>query len=367
MGRDLPCIGRGLSIGNKYTNSPRIDGVEPKTKTASTEELPCASGGSKVVCICHSNPCICGENPQKRGEFLMDRAYVRLPAELGKVVEISAVAASKRKLNLLPYICPECTERLYLIQAGNGFFRNPFFRHRKKKECIVQECSERVYASPGIMSPTQKEHPRTPIFLYKKKEGSFALAVALTGKIKKKLAKQQYRQFVEYQMLCGNEIKAQAPISILLNSPQADFVDLHNTVPKKAQFASYLRKENGETRSLEEFLGLSPKLLDTFASSSCSGAMFRIVASGVYEKLPTGSFITSKQKYIILDKITNPTKRLNNNFEAYNVKVQELGLAKVNYSATSYRASCFNHRCLAIRNVLPSLTQCPQALGWASS
>lgn len=32
----------------------------------------------------------------------MDRAYVRLPAELGKVVEISAVAASKRKLNLLP-------------------------------------------------------------------------------------------------------------------------------------------------------------------------------------------------------------------------------------------------------------------------
>ena len=212
----------------------------------------------------------------------MDRAYVRLPAELGKVVEISAVAASKRKLNLLPYICPECTERLYLIQAGNGFFRNPFFRHRKKKECIVQECSERVYASPGIMSPTQKEHPRTPIFLYKKKEGSFALAVALTGKIKKKLAKQQYRQFVEYQMLCGNEIKAQAPISILLNSPQADFVDLHNTVPKKAQFASYLRKENGETRSLEEFLGLSPKLLDTFASSSCSGAMFRIVASGVY-------------------------------------------------------------------------------------
>lgn len=60
MGRDLPCIGRGLSIGNKYTNSPRIDGVEPKTKTASTEELPCASGGgAKVVCICHSNPCIC--------------------------------------------------------------------------------------------------------------------------------------------------------------------------------------------------------------------------------------------------------------------------------------------------------------------
>ena len=45
LGRDLPCIGRGLSIGNKYTNSPRIDGVEPKTKTASTEELPCASGG----------------------------------------------------------------------------------------------------------------------------------------------------------------------------------------------------------------------------------------------------------------------------------------------------------------------------------
>lgn len=266
----------------------------------------------------------------------MDRAYVRLPAELGKVVEISAVAASKRKLNLLPYICPECTERLYLIQAGNGFFRNPFFRHRKKKECIVQECSERVYASPGIMSPTQKEHPRTPIFLYKKKEGSFALAVALTGKIKKKLAKQQYRQFVEYQMLCGNEIKAQAPISILLNSPQADFVDLHNTVPKKAQFASYLRKENGETRSLEEFLGLSPKLLDTFASSSCSGAMFRIVTNGVYEKLPTGSFITSKQKYIILDKITNPTKRLNNNFEAYNVKVQELGLAKLKDADAEY-------------------------------
>lgn len=41
--------------------------------------------------------------------------------------------------------------------------------------------------------------------------------------------------------------------------------------------------------------------------------------------------------------------------------------SSVNYSATSYRASCFNHRCLAIRNVLPSLTQCPQALGWASS
>ena len=65
LGRDLPCIGRGLSIGNKYTNSPRIDGVEPKTKTASTEELPCASGGSKVVCICHSNPCICGEKSTK--------------------------------------------------------------------------------------------------------------------------------------------------------------------------------------------------------------------------------------------------------------------------------------------------------------
>ena len=63
--RDLPCIGRGLSIGNKYTNSPRIDGVEPKTKTASTEELPCASGGSKVVCICHSNLCICGEKSTK--------------------------------------------------------------------------------------------------------------------------------------------------------------------------------------------------------------------------------------------------------------------------------------------------------------
>lgn len=137
-------------------------------------------------------------------------------------------------------------------------------------------------------------------------------------------------------MLCGNEIKAQAPISILLNSPQADFVDLHNTVPKKAQFASYLRKENGETRSLEGFLGLSPKLLDTFASSSCSGAMFRIVANGVYEKLPTGSFITSKQKYIILDKITNPTKRLNNNFEAYNVKVQELGLAKLKDADAEY-------------------------------
>ena len=65
LGRDLPCIGRGLSIGNKYTNSPRIDGVEPKTKTASTEELPCASGGSKVVCICHSNLCICGEKSTK--------------------------------------------------------------------------------------------------------------------------------------------------------------------------------------------------------------------------------------------------------------------------------------------------------------
>ena len=65
LGRDLPCIGRGLSIGNKYTNSPRIDGVEPKTKTASTEELPCASGGSKVVCICHSNPCICGKKSTK--------------------------------------------------------------------------------------------------------------------------------------------------------------------------------------------------------------------------------------------------------------------------------------------------------------
>ena len=65
LGRNLPCIGRGLSIGNKYTNSPRIDGVEPKTKTASTEELPCASGVSKVVCICHSNPCICGEKSTK--------------------------------------------------------------------------------------------------------------------------------------------------------------------------------------------------------------------------------------------------------------------------------------------------------------
>ena len=64
-GRNFPCIGRGLSIGNKYTNSPRIDGVEPKTKTASTEELPCASGGSKVVCICHSNLCICGEKSTK--------------------------------------------------------------------------------------------------------------------------------------------------------------------------------------------------------------------------------------------------------------------------------------------------------------
>lgn len=52
-------------MGNKYTNSPRIDGVEPKTKTASTEELPCASGGSKVVCICHSNLCICGEKSTK--------------------------------------------------------------------------------------------------------------------------------------------------------------------------------------------------------------------------------------------------------------------------------------------------------------
>ena len=95
MGRDLPCIGRGLSIGNKYTNSPRIDGVEPKTKTASTEELPCASGGPKWFAFATAIPAYAGENPQKRGEFLMDRAYVRLPAELGKVVEISAVADRK--------------------------------------------------------------------------------------------------------------------------------------------------------------------------------------------------------------------------------------------------------------------------------
>ena len=65
VGARLALHWQGLSIGNKYTNSPRIDGVEPKTKTASTEELPCASGGSKVVCICHSNPCICGEKSTK--------------------------------------------------------------------------------------------------------------------------------------------------------------------------------------------------------------------------------------------------------------------------------------------------------------
>ena len=169
---------------------PALTGLNRKPKRQVQKSFPAQAGVPKWFAFATAIPAYAGKNPQKRGEFLMDRAYVRLPAELGKVVEISAVAASKRKLNLLPYICPECTERLYLIQAGNGFFRNPFFRHRKKKECIVQECSERVYASPGIMSPTQKEHPRTPIFLYKKKEGSFALAVALTGKIKKKLAKQ---------------------------------------------------------------------------------------------------------------------------------------------------------------------------------
>lgn len=61
MGRDLPCIGRGLSIGNKYTNSPRIDGVEPKTKTASTEELPCASGGPKWFAFATAIPAYAGK------------------------------------------------------------------------------------------------------------------------------------------------------------------------------------------------------------------------------------------------------------------------------------------------------------------
>ena len=56
-----------------------------------------------------------------------------------------------------------------------------------------------------------------------------------------------------------------------------------------------------------------------------------------------------------------------NGYNAAKKYVEEAELIVVNYSATSYRASCFNHRCLAIRNVLPSLTQCPQALGWASS
>lgn len=35
----------------------------------------------------------------------------------------------------------------------------------------------------------------------------------------------------------------------------------------------------------------------------------------------------------------------------------------MNYSATSYRASCFIHHCLVTRNASLSLTQCPQALG----
>ena len=61
LGRDLPCIGRGLSIGNKYTNSPRIDGVEPKTKTASTEELPCASGGPKWFAFATAIPAYAGK------------------------------------------------------------------------------------------------------------------------------------------------------------------------------------------------------------------------------------------------------------------------------------------------------------------
>lgn len=39
----------------------------------------------------------------------------------------------------------------------------------------------------------------------------------------------------------------------------------------------------------------------------------------------------------------------------------------MNYSATSYRASCFTHYCLTTRNASLSLTQCPQALGLDSS
>ena len=39
----------------------------------------------------------------------------------------------------------------------------------------------------------------------------------------------------------------------------------------------------------------------------------------------------------------------------------------VNYSATSYRASCFNHRCVWPHKENKRLTQCPQALCHFSS
>ncbi len=266
----------------------------------------------------------------------MDRAYVRLPADLGKVVEVSAIEATKRHFNLLPYICPECAEALTLVANVRGHFNNPFFRHPRKQDCMIKECTERVNITPGMASAPNRQRPYIPLFLYRKADGKYALAVALTAKMKAELAKKQYSRFLTYQIRCGNDIKANVSMKRLLSTPKTEFVDLQHPIPKKAQFVPHLGKVKGEHKPLNEAMGLPVKMLDCFMAASCTGAMFRVVTDGVYEKLPAGSFIAAGQKYVIIDKVTNLSKTVNNNFGNYAVEMKQLGVLSLESTKTRY-------------------------------
>ena len=101
----------------------------------------------------------------------MNKAYVRLPTKPGQVVEITAVDATKKHFNMLPYICPVCAEKLTLVENIRGYFNNPFFRHPRKQDCIIKTCPERV-TDEGIAS-ARNSRPAVPLFLYRKNDGAF--------------------------------------------------------------------------------------------------------------------------------------------------------------------------------------------------
>ena len=122
---------------------------------------------------------------------------------------------------------------------------------------------------------------------------------------------------------------------------------------------SYFFSKNSLSRAIVSSIA---RLINAVADSPHSAAWAWITS--------TQSFIRIFTAQIIIDikilRCYNTTNRMNNSLcTLHSFIMRQMRI--VNYSATSYRASCFNHRCLAIRNVLPSLTQCPQALGWASS
>ena len=264
----------------------------------------------------------------------MDKAYVRLPTKPGQVVEITAVDATKKHFNMLPYICPVCAEKLILVENIRGYFNNPFFRHPRKQDCIIKTCPERV-TDEGIAS-ARNSRPAVPLFLYRKNDGAFSLGMALSTKLKQKLAEQQFSRFSQFQIRCGREIKAFFPMWKLQLDGGAEFIDLNCPVPKKAVFTPCLAKPRGELKLLGEALNQSFTMLDCFMATSCTGAIFRTVAAGVYEKLPVGSFITAGQKYIIIDKVTNLSKPVNNKLDTYGIEMEQLGVLDLDKTKTRY-------------------------------